>query len=311
MMSENTESPEKPQFTVASRNSNEIHERDTKAQDDDRRKQVMELLEASKDKNFVFLFGPPGSGKTAVLGTILQSMHRGDVHGKFYVHGASEKSHYKRGADLWTRIRSSFADKRFPARSDVTKTIELHVEYKHPANPDPVHIVFLEMAGDNFDLVKLNERGEKLPIHIKQFLSIPNINIMFLIVAPWRTDRRGISLVVDFLAFVNEHAPNLVGSRVILLISQWDQYPLRSTKSVEQFALEEMTEVYQKINSNNNVIRSYSVGTVLHDDTGAGDIIMDFDHTASQQLFARIYETFTGIRFVPPNHRPWWRRIFS
>jgi hypothetical protein len=70
-----------------------------------------------------------------------------------------------------------------------------------------------------------------------------------------------------------------------------------------------MPKTYSKLAAKRNVIQPFSVGVVVPFDGGDGDIIVSFDHAASQRLFARIYETFTGVSSeqAKTEVKPTWR----
>lgn len=261
----------------------------------DARAELVRLLEASEDKNFVFLFGSPAAGKTAVLGSIIQAMQRSEVQGRLFVHGAGD-GYFKHGLALWELIRSAFEKKQFPPRTQKGRTIQLHAQYKPSSGVDALDIVFLEMAGEDLKSVMItDEGGRNLPFHIGQFLKIPQLKIAFLITTPWQDASKDDMMIDDFLSYVNETAPHLIENRIILLVTKWDTYPKAGSLSINDFVKQKMPRTYNKIAEKRNIIQPFSVGKILPFDGGEGDIIASFDYPASQRLFARIYETFTGV----------------
>lgn len=267
--------------------------------DNDSRKQLLDLIKASEDKHFVFLFGSPAAGKTAVLGCILQAMQRPEAPGKLFVHGAGG-GYFKAGLALWNRVSDAFSAQRFPSRSTKNETIQLHAQYRVQEGVKPLNIVFLEMAGEDLKSVNITDQGGRsLPFHIGQFLRIPTLKLSFLITTPWDEADKDDALIDSFLSYVNETAPHLIENRFILLVTKWDKNQSGNGEAIDEFVRSKMPRTYNKLAAKRNVIQPFSVGTVIPFDGSDGDIIAQFDHAASQRLFARIYETFTGISSEP------------
>lgn len=261
----------------------------------DARAEFMRLLEASDDKCFVFLFGSPAAGKTVVLGSVIQAMHRPEVQGRLFIHGAGD-GYFKHGLALWEQIRRAFDNKQFPSRTKAGGTIQLHARFEPSSNANPVDLIFLEMAGEDLKKVMITDQGGRsLPLHIGQFLKIPNLKIVFIVTTSWQEAGKDDFMINDFLDYVNETAPHLVENRIILLVTKWDTNPNSTTLSIDDFVRQKMPKTYNKISAKRNIIQPFSVGKIVAFEGGGGDIIASFDYSASQRLFARIYETFTGI----------------
>ncbi len=284
----------------------ETDDKEKKAQDSfDGREQLIRLLDASEDKNFVFLFGSPAAGKTVVLGSMIQAMQRPEVQGRLFVHGAGD-GYFKYGLALWERIRTAFAEKRFPARTTKGETIQLHAQYKHPGSQDPLNLVFLEMSGEDLKSVTITDQGGRgLPFHISQFLKIPELKIAFLITTSWQDAAKDDAMIDDFLSYLNETASHLIENRIILLITKWDTYRGSGLVSIDDFVKTKMPRTYNKISDKRNVIQPFSIGKIVAFDGSGGDVISSFDYAASQRLFGRIYETFTGVSSEPPTKPKW------
>jgi hypothetical protein len=272
----------------------------------DARAELVRLLDASEDKHFVFFFGSPAAGKTAVLGSVIQAMQRPEVQGRLFVHGAGD-GYFKHGLALWDHIRSAFGQKQFPARTSVGSTIQLHAQYKPPGTGTPMDLIFLEMAGEDLKSVMITDKGGRsLPFHIGQFLRLPQLKVAFIVTTPWQDAPRDDVMIDDFLSYVNETAPHLIESRIILLVTKWDTFASAATTPVEQFVQQRMPRTFNKISAKRNIIQPFSVGKIIPFDGAAGDIIASFDYGASQRLFASIYETFTGISVDKPK-KPFWK----
>lgn len=270
----------------------------------DARELLRQLLLAGEDKHFVFLFGSPASGKTAVLGGLLQAMQRPEVPGKLYVHGAGN-GYFGEGAALWRRIRDAFGRQAFPPRTDKGKTIQLQAQYV-PNAGEPLNLVFLEMAGEDLREVMITDAGGRaLPFHILKFLKIPRLKLSFLVTTAWSDAPRDDETINDFLSFLSEEAPHLIENRFILLITKWDSKP-QPAGQVDDFVRANMPRTYNKLAAKRNVIQPFSIGEVVSLKGAGDDIIASFDYPSSQRLFRRIYETFTGV--PSEETKPlWWQ----
>jgi len=258
------------------------------------REEILKLLDASEDKNFIFLYGAPAAGKTAVLGSVIQAMERPEISGSIFVQGAGN-GYFKHGLQLWKQIQDAFQEKRFPGRTVVGSTIQLHVQYKPASNATPVDFVFLEMAGEDLKKVVITDQGDrKLPFHIDLFLRL-QIKIAFLIVTSWDCASEDDDIVNEFLSYIHETAPGLIENRIILLVSKWDSMKNSSSASIDEFIRSKMPKTYDKIANKRNIIQSYSIGKVIELPNGKGDMIAWFDYRAGRSLFSSIYETFTEI----------------
>jgi hypothetical protein len=260
---------------------------------------LIDLVEASGDKHFVFLFGSPASGKTAALAAMLHAMHQPDAPGKLYIHGVGE-GFFAEGLALWSRIQKAFSQRRFPPRSATGTTIQLHAEFRsHAANGNTMDLVFLEIAGDDLQQVVISAQGNRsLPFHIGQFLRIPTLKIAFIITTSWEDASKDDPIIDSFISHINEQSPHLIDNRFILLVTKWDTRRGNKKEEIDTFVRRTMPQTYNKLSSRHNIIQPFSVGTIIpfaedgksHPD----DIIDQFDHAASQRLFERIFQTFTG-----------------
>jgi hypothetical protein len=279
----------------------------------DPRKQLLELLRAAQDKHFVFMFGPPSAGKTVVLGSMLQAMQRPEVNGRLFIHGAGD-GYFKYGLSLWSQIRTAFEQQRFPRRTEQGKTIQLHAQYRPSNSEPPLDIVFLEMSGEDLKTVHVTveadgEGRRDLPFHIEQFLRVPNLKLAFIIVTSWEAAEKDDALINDFLAYINEKAPHLSENRFIILVTKWDTKPGDPNEPIYDFIRARMPATANKIAAKRNIVQPFSVGTIVPFAGPDGDIIANFDHAAGQRLFARLYETFTGVPTEPK--KSWFGSLFG
>jgi hypothetical protein len=270
------------------------------------REAVIKLIEASYDKHFVFMFGSPASGKTAVLGSLIQAMQRPEAKGTLFVHGTTEDNYFKDGLALWNHIREAFEERRFPKRTLHGRTIQVLLQYRPPYELPTLNLVFLEMAGEDLREVRITGQGDRdLPFHVGQFLRIPKLKLVFLLVTPWSDAAKDDATVDDFLSYVNSVASHLTENRFILLITKWDTKTGATPSDIDTFLRQAMPKTYNKLAHKRNVIQPFSIGTVVQMPPEAGgDIISSFDYKASQRLFARLYERCTGLSL-----RSFWEKV--
>lgn len=283
----------------------------------DRREEIKKLLEAAADKHFVFFFGSPASGKTATLGAILHSLHRPESVGRIFIHGKGE-GFFSPGLALWNRIQSSFNDRRFPPRTGVGETIQLHAEFRPNGNAPSLDLVFLEISGEDLKNVEISTSGDRtLPFHINQFLRVPSLKMVFVITTSWEDATRDDPVIDSFLSYVNDHASHLLENRFILLVTKWDRKSKNADEDVDSFVRRTMPATYNKLSHRRNILQAFSVGTVIpfspdgkpHPD----DIIDKFNHEESQGLFDRIYQTFHGHGLLENNSffKRLWKKLFG
>lgn len=268
------------------------------------------LLDSSDDKHFVFFYGSPAAGKTAVLGSMLYAMQQPGARGKLFVHGAGD-NFFSKGLILWKGILTAFQNERFPIRSSTGSTIQLLVKYKpderlnHDDTDEGIDIVFLEMSGEDLTQgMKLDKGDRSLPSHIDIFLQIPKVKLVFIVTAAWDEARESDAEVNEFITFLNEKYGNLIESRFLLLITKWDTKKKKKDENILSFVQREMPSTFTKLKNSRNVIQKFSVGNVIilspDGKPSDDDIIRPFDIATGQRLFDRIYETFTGISHTEP-----------
>ena len=159
------------------------------------------------------------------------------------------------------------------------------------------------MGGEDLRKVAATNSGVRdLPIHIDQFLRIPDLRMLFLLTASWKEAKNSDRVISEFLDYLNEKNPELLEKRVVLLITKWDSYPAAVKTSVEDFVRKQMPATFGKLRNPKNLIGSYSVGKVIpmgaDGKESPDDIIHPFDYAQGQKLFNRICETFTGKTFI-------------
>ena len=278
------------------------------------REDLLAFLEAAEDKNFVFFFGTPAAGKSAVLGSMIQAMNHPDSFGTLSVHGVGN-GYFSEGQQLWDRLQAAFANRRFPPRTAAGKTIQLHATFKphFRDSQSPLEIVFLEMGGE--DLRQVSIGNHVLPAHINQFLRIKKLKLMFIMTAAWSDARKDDKKIGSFLDYLNERSPHLVESRVILLLTKWDTRPPSAKENVHDFVKKSMPETYSKLSSSRNVISDFSIGDILPErDDGIedpNDIIQEFNFPVARSLFNRIQETFSGINYEALPKKTLFGRLFG
>ena len=278
----------------------------------DMRELLMRLIDSSEGKYFVFFFGTPRAGKTVILGSMLQAMEAENAFGTVHVLGRG--GYFEDGVALWAKIREFFDKRRFPPRTDGGATIQLHARFQpRDTSADPLEIIFLEMGGEDLRQVASTSGGVRaLPMHIDQFLRVPDLRMVFLLTASWAEAKQSDRAMSEFIDYLVDKDPALAEkNRVILLVTKWDTYPDKATVSVESFVKKHMPVTYGKLRDPKNLIGSYSIGTIIgfgkNGEEHPDDIIKSFDYEQGQKLFNRIRETFTGDTFVEKPSI--WKRI--
>jgi hypothetical protein len=277
----------------------------------DARELLVQLIEGSENKNFVFFFGTPRAGKTAILGSMLQSMEAENPFGTVHVLG--KDGYFEAGVALWQNIRGFFDSRRFPPRTDAGATIQLHARFQ-PREPQQkaLDIIFLEMGGEDLRVVSATSTGVRaLPLHIDQFLLIPGLRMMFLLTASWREAKQSDRAMSEFIDYLIGKNSSLADNRIVMLVTKWDTYPEKKTVTAEDYVKKHMPVTYGKLRDPKNLIGSYSIGTIVslgkNGEESPDDIIQSFDHKEGQKLFNRIRETFTGESFIKPPS--FWKKL--
>jgi hypothetical protein len=267
-------------------------------------KQVATFLEQIRGRNVVFMFGHPRTGKTTVLGTIIESMSQPSM-GQFWIHGANGGV-FAPGFELATRVQEQLKRKEFPSQSEHS-VFQVLTRFQPFSGPE-LELLFLETSGENLINVAFRSEGKAGVATLQDFLTIKNLQLSFILLTSWQRAKEDDQLLNRFLSLLNDKRSDLAG-RVILLVTQWDSFP-NPEADFSAWARDSLPLTYNKIQLAGNTIFPFSVGEV---DTLRGiSHISALDTHAGQDLYAKIYEIYTGVSSVrPKNAKSWWRKLFG
>lgn len=264
-----------------------------------------------RDTTFVFVFGPPGSGKSGVTSTL--AFHMGtDEEGELRIRDEANISAKALLQDIFRRVKTG----NFLERTDIDKVYEIDLVYKALAKKREMRFTFLEMSGENLKAIEITPnaktRSEFIP-EIDLYLSAPKLDLLFFLVVDYNDAGKWDGLVVGFLDYIAQCRENHRAPKVILLISKWDGYKGRhkNNNDVTAFAKENMPMTYGRLNAINGVIDYYTVGEVkeyIIDNQLKAEII-SFNPVRAPAVKRWMYHAVTGQRL--PTETSLWDRFLS
>jgi hypothetical protein len=240
----------------------------------------------SRNTNFIFLFGKPGVGKTSITASLIH-----------YLSAICEQGNVERvgnhdGKGLAERIRFLIASGRFPNRTkngSLTEVDCCFVPYKK--NLTELRFTFLEMSGEDLKMVDVHNYDGKLPDNIDVFFKVDGLSLIFILVTSHDETRNDDSLMANFLDYLIEKSPIYRHSRILLLISKWDEVP--GNPDIEMFISANMPLTFRKINKANNAFCHFSLGKI--EEKVDGQIyIRNYDSESPERIFEWLYKTLTG-----------------
>lgn len=278
----------------------------------------IELI-TSMRSNFVFFFGKPSGGKSAVLSAVLYHLRK-DPDGTMNMVSTFDNGE---GAKLEGEIQELMNKGRFIDRTKVGSLTYLTLNYmpkKFDPNPYPkLNTTFLEMSGENLKEVSVGKSG-RFPSNIDIFFRIPNLPMLFIVVIPWDYKLRmrdevdkinDDSLVARFFDYVKDKNPMLGNARVMLLISKWDSNPHKETYGLLEFVEQNLPETYAQIKNSKNIVDVFSVGNIGEADNKP--YIYSHNKHYPKHLWRQIYMTFTNcdLEKLPEVKRTFWQRFWD
>ena len=262
----------------------------------------VEQMEAIKDMktNFVFFFGKPSSGKSAILSSIIYCLRQGNIMSSSgeKIGGSltvQNKLDDDSGIILENIIHEQMKKRRFVDRTTAGSITYLGIEYtpdKSKKLPS-IDVTFLEMSGEDLKKVEVNRDGlGKLPSNIDVFFKATEISLLFILTAHWKEAAADDQRTANFLEYLIRQNPDLKKTRVILLISQWDKNPNKDKEGVNEFVKNKMKATYTLMEDSKNVVNEYSIGHVIELDKSP--YIEKFNDIYPSQLWKFIYKSITG-----------------
>jgi len=281
-------------------------------EDDDSRTTPIQKYDKlrAKGTNYVFLFGPPSSGKSYVTTSLIYYMQTCGL-GRIHFPESNEQQaqllleeNYKRFHNGELIDRTSVADPPY----------EIDIVFEpNDKRMRSMKLTFLEMAGENLKKVRIekgNPGSGKLPDDINIYLQCPDINIIFFLVADHMNANKDSVLIDRFLNYVYARNIRFGLSNNLLIITKWDTYPNRGQQKVVDFAKIEMRQVmsYLKRYKIRNSVTSYSVGDIKRKEIEGKkyEEIQTVDTDSASIVTQWLYETITGQSLLP-EPTPWER----
>lgn len=280
-------------------------------------REFSEALDKIEDTHYVFFFGQQGSGKSAIIGSLLRSLNEGNSKGSFILNNAGNMKHegckklLSDGYSFAYKAHETLKQKSFMTRNDKGDLTVINGRFEPTIKGyNNLNITFLDMAGEDLAIIDANHGQGQLPDHINIFLKLSTLPLLIILVVPHDPTVEGKSegytdrLMAQFLEAVDNRSTQdkLRKPRVILLVTQWDSYTGKYQNNVTAFAKEKLRTTYALLNPERDLVSEYSIGRVVENEKDAW--IESFHEEYPVRLWNRIYETFTGKSL---NKKPWWQ----
>lgn len=278
---------------------------------------LSELNEDAEDKNYVFVFGIPGSGKSFIIASLLKYMEQCELgQSRLDVDQSTETE--KR---LYNRMIMSFSNpKDYRIESNATLDFNrFNIIFTPKGNKPEKTITFLDVSGEACQAIYQGDSSKytgELPDFLRVVLE-SDINSTFLLVGELEDeDKKGNQPPQDRIlkAFYDKilDIQDKEGKQYhkILLISKWDNIAKnkRDEVSVVDYAKKHLPVTMNNFLAENhngkvvNAITHYSVGEFK------GDRLIKFNEERPEVLFNSLYECFTGQPLKNPE--PFYKKAF-
>jgi GTPase SAR1 family protein len=244
----------------------------------------------AKRTNFIFLFGKAGVGKTAITASLINYLASECEQGNIERVGNHE------GKKLGERIRYVISRNMFPDRTRVGSLTQVDCRFV-PSRRGlrELDFTFLEMSGEDLEHVDVNSDGHegKLPDNIDVFFKAEGLSLTFILVTSHDQAATDDSLMVNFIDYLADKSPVYRDSRVLLLISKWDE-ALREHPNldVEEFIRDNMRQTFKKINRSANAFRYFTLGTI--NEVDGHPHISKYAPESAERVFEWLYRSLTG-----------------
>lgn len=252
--------------------------------------------------NFLFLYGDHKSGKSAICSSLVYHIMTHPDVGQF----TDRLQQPTTSQEFIQKAIAKISDKRFLPRTDLD-TVTLAGGRFVPKNSRfaSIPLTFMEMAGEELRLLVAPAGTAGFPKHIDVFLNDDSLNIVFILVIRHDTVSTNKDLMLrDFLEYVRSKNNKFENSRILLLISQWDNY--KGDFGVDAFVEEYLPLTYAALSSSSNSIATYSVGHVTTVDSEP--YIATLNPESPQKVLRWIYEAIAGKDFLRPSM---WQRFID
>lgn len=262
-----------------------------------------ELNEDAENKNYVFLFGIPGSGKSYIIASLLKYMEQSDL-GQSRLDLEKSNDLEKR---LYNRMIMSFTDpKKYRIESNATLDFNrFNIIFTPKGNKPEKTITFLDISGEACQAIYQGDSSKyagELPDFLRVVLE-SDINSTFLLISECQKGQSDDSEVPQdriIKAFYDKILETQVREsrkyKKILLMSKWDNLPKneREETDVVEYIQEHLPVTMSNFLAENhgneilNAVTSYSVGDFR------GDRLIKFNEERPRVLFEFLYESISG-----------------
>jgi len=305
-----------PRRRPSSNSASGTSEESESSRNQKKEKNLLPTFKALRERktNFVFLFGRPGSGKTAIISSLCHYLSTNPS-------GALElrNSDNKEGMFFLKEIFRKGKAGHFLDRTARNKITEIDLMYTPRKPKKPMNLTFLEMSGEDLTKVELRKddysgatSGGILPDNIDVYLKCPKIKMIFLLVTEWKKAETDDILMFEFLDYVRKKQKAFRKPQVLLLVSKWDTYDGIHYNNIDAFVRENMKLTYNLLTQIEGSISYFTVGNVVemeNDDTRE-PLIADMDPTQSDVVKRWIYQSVTG-KTIPRAGDNWINRFWN
>ena len=262
-----------------------------------------ELNEDAENKNYVFLFGIPGSGKSYIIASLLKYMEQSDL-GQSRLDLEKSNDLEKR---LYNRMIMSFTDpKKYRIESNATLDFNrFNIIFTPKGNKPEKTITFLDISGEACQAIYQGDSSKytgELPDFLRVVLE-SDINSTFLLISECQKGQSDDNEVPQdriIKAFYDKILETQVREsrkyKKILLMSKWDNLPKNEREEVDvvEYIQEHLPVTMSNFLAENhdneilNAVTSYSVGDFR------GDRLIRFNEERPRVLFEFLYESISG-----------------
>lgn len=270
-------------------------------------------LEYYENRSYFFIFGPPTTGKTALIMSLYRYLKTQRVGDSFRSINDPNKPAEHIGNKAIKQFDQYVNTKVFPpgnvavsnAELNIPRLISFSFQPNQNSKKPRMDFCFLDIAGE--DLTKYDaESRSPLPSSIRTFIEdLPksNLRIIYLIdpVEEYFKKEEQIQL---FNAFINridieEHT----NTPILFLVTKWDTIE-NEYNSAKNYLENEYPEIWSTLHDENRNADygKFSIGQV---DESTNSIV-DFDYSFPKNVFKWIYKQHTGVELDSPAKKGNW-----
>lgn len=260
-------------------------------------------FEIDPNMPYFFVFGPPSSGKTAMLSGLVYYF-KTLAQGQITVLNSSDRENHKRGQRLLHEMKTKVREGLFLPGTrviqidEVVFPNEIQLEFipddtKRPTMP----FCLVDMSGEDLKNVNFGEggmTGGDLDPKINSYLEHPECNLVFILAIDPDDINFGESLIDRFL----DHVESLGHAEVpvIFTVNKWDKIRADYENVEEFFKINlPLLERRRKDLRRETAILDFSIGKVEKSEIHK-EGIYNYDPKDSMRLANWMYEVATGYK---------------